>query len=78
LLFTRWILPGAIVLAGIGAISVGTIDALYGGTTLIAAGIAVWLISWAYRFGVRSDDERQAEAHARAYFERFGRWPDET
>jgi hypothetical protein len=57
--------------------SFGTIDALYGGSTLIAAGIAVWLISWAYRYGVSSDDERAAEARARAYFERFGRWPDE-
>jgi hypothetical protein len=77
LVFTRWILPGAIIVAGLVAISFDTLDALYGGTTLIAAGIAVWLISWAYRYGTRSDDERDAEAHARAYFERFGRWPDE-
>jgi len=77
LLFTRWILPAGIVVAGVVALSFGTIDALYGGSTLIAAGIAVWLISWAYRYGVRSDDERDAEARARAYFERFGRWPDE-
>jgi hypothetical protein len=76
LLFTRWILPAAIILAGAVAVSFGTVDALYGGSSLIAAGIAVWLISWAYRFGVASDDEREAEAHARAYFERFGRWPD--
>jgi hypothetical protein len=77
LLFTRWILPGAIIVAGLVAISFDTLDALYGGSTLIAAGIAVWLISWAYRYGTRSDDERDAEARARAYFERFGRWPDE-
>jgi hypothetical protein len=76
LLFTRWILPGVIILAGAIAASFGTIDALYGGSSLIAAGIAVWLISWAYRFGADSDDERDAEARARAYFERFGRWPD--
>jgi hypothetical protein len=77
LLFTRWILPAVIIVAGLVALSFGTLDALYGGSTLIAAGIAVWLISWAYRYGLSSDDERDAEARARAYFERFGRWPDE-
>ncbi len=77
LLFTRWILPAVIIVAGLVALSFGTLDALYGGSTLIAAGIAVWLISWAYRYGSGSDDERDAEARARAYFERFGRWPDE-
>jgi len=76
LVFTRWVLPGVIILAGAIAASFGTTDALYGGCSLIGAGVAVWLISWAYRFGLRSDDERAAEDHARAYFERFGRWPD--
>ena len=39
--------------------------------------LSVALISWAYRIGVRGDADRDAEAQARRYFDRFGRWPDE-
>jgi hypothetical protein len=77
LLFVRYGLPGAIVLAGAVALCFGTEDSFYGGTSLIGAGLAVALISWAYRIGVRGDADRDAEDHARRYFDRFGRWPDE-
>jgi hypothetical protein len=77
LLLVRYVLPATIVLAGVIAIGFGTEDSLYGGASLIAAGLSTAVISWAYRFGVQSDDERDAEAHARRYYDRFGRWPDE-
>jgi hypothetical protein len=72
------VLPGVIVVAGLVALSFGTLDSLYGGVSLIGAGLSVALFNWVYRIGVRGDDERAAEDQARRYFDRFGRWPDET
>jgi hypothetical protein len=72
----RYGVPLAIILAGAVAVTLGTEDSLYGGVSLIGAGLSVWLISWAYRIGVRGDADREAEAEARRYFDRFGRWPD--
>ena len=77
LLFVRYGVPATIVLAGAIALSFGTEDSLYGGVSLIGAGLSVALISWAYRIGVRGDADREAEAQARRYYDRFGRWPDE-
>ena len=78
LIAVRYVLPSLIVVAGLVALSFGTLDSLYGGVSLIGAGLSVALINWVYRIGVRGDDERAAEDHARRYFDRFGRWPDET
>jgi hypothetical protein len=77
LLLVRYVVPGAIVLAGIVALCFGTVDSLYGGVSLIGAGLSVALISWAYRIGVDGDADRAAEDQARRYYDRFGRWPDE-
>jgi hypothetical protein len=77
LIFTRWVMPAAIIVAGIVTLTFGTTQAIYGGCGLIAAGTSAWLISWVYRIGVRGDEDRDAEDRARRYFERFGRWPDE-
>lgn len=77
LLFIRYGVPGVIVLAGAIALTFNTEDTFYGGVSLIGAGLSVALISWAYRIGVRGDADRDAEDHARKYFDRFGRWPDE-
>jgi len=77
LLVVRYGVPGAIILAGAIALSFGTEDSFYGGVSLIGAGLSVALISWVYRLGVRGDADRDAEAYARRYFDRFGRWPDE-
>jgi hypothetical protein len=77
LLFVRYGVPITIIAAGAIAISFGTEDSFYGGTSLIGAGLSVWLISWVYRIGVRGDADRDAEDEARRYYDRFGRWPDE-
>jgi hypothetical protein len=77
LLFVRYGVPITIVTAGAIALCFGTEDSFYGGTSLIGAGLSVWLISWVYRIGVRGDADRDAEDQARRYYDRFGRWPDE-
>lgn len=43
----------------------------------VGGGLAVLLINFLYRMGVSGDIERQREEQARAYFDQYGRWPDE-
>jgi hypothetical protein len=73
--FTRYGIPALAVLAGIVAMCFGSETSLVGGSGLIGAGLAIWLISWLYRVGVEGDRAREAEERARRYYERNGRWP---
>lgn len=77
LLLVRYVLPAAIILAGAVALCFGTVDSIYGGVSLIGAGLSVALLNFVYRIGVRGDADRADEDQARRYFDRFGRWPDE-
>jgi hypothetical protein len=72
-------LPVAIILAGLVVIVVtgASETGLEGGTLLVAAGLAVWLLNWFFRLGVVGDRERETEDQARAYFDAHGRWPDD-
>jgi len=78
----RWLvllrhgLPALIVLAGIVSMCFGTATSLVGGSALVGAGLASWLVGWLYRIGVEGDRSREAEERARRYFDRNGRWPD--
>src|ERR1700690_4321928 len=63
--FTRYGIPALAVLAGIVAMCFGTETSLIGGSGLIGAGIAAWLIAWLYRVGVEGDRARDAEERAR-------------
>jgi hypothetical protein len=78
----RWLvllrhgLPALVVFAGIVAMCFGTSTALVGGSALVGAGLASWLVGWLYRVGVEGDRSREAEEGARRYFDRHGRWPD--
>ena len=49
-----------------------------GGALMISAGLAVWLLNVLHRVGVRGDRERDREVEAREFFDRHGRWPDES
>jgi hypothetical protein len=42
------------------------------------AGIAVLLLNLLFRIGVQGQEERDREDDARAYFDRHGRWPDDS
>jgi hypothetical protein len=70
-------LPAVVVAGGLVVMAVGGEGALEGGFGIIGAGLSVWLINFLYRVGVKGDRERDAEAAAREYFDKHGRWPDE-
>ena len=77
--FTRYWLPAIVVVGGIFAIVFGPEDGgAEGGAAIIGAGLAIWTINILYRVGAAGDRERDDEERAREYFDRHGRWPDET
>lgn len=75
----RYVLPAAIVLAGVLMMALtGPDDERYvAGGAMIGAGLAVALINLMFRIGATGDRERDREEAAREYFDRHGRWPDE-
>jgi protein-S-isoprenylcysteine O-methyltransferase Ste14 len=84
---TRIWLPLGIALAGVVLIAIGhgsysnlanahSLESAAGVCLLIVA-LIVWMLNWMYRLSVRSNEEREDEEHAREYFDRTGRWPDE-
>ncbi len=77
--FIRYWLPGVVVIGGIGVMIAGGGDEdwLLGGAGIVGAGLSVWLLNLLFRVGVSGDRARDEEEHARAFFDRHGRWPDE-
>lgn len=43
----------------------------------VGSGLSVLLLNWLFRFGVKGDEEREAEEAARDYLTELGHWPDE-
>lgn len=75
----RYVLPGAIVLAGVVILFFNrSIDGLEGAAMLLGAAGAILLLNVLYRVGVTGDKERDEEAAARDYFDEHGHWPDEA
>jgi hypothetical protein len=76
LLAGRYLLPGAICVAGIVLLVVGGSDATVGaGVVLIGVGMLVALLNVLMRLGLESNRDREREELARQYFDRHGRWP---
>jgi hypothetical protein len=74
----RYVLPAAIVLAGIVALLLSdTLTGLEGLAMGIGVAGSVLLLNVLYRVGVKGDLERDDEEAARVYFDTHGRWPDE-
>ena len=74
----RYLLPAAIVIAGIALVVASpSVDTLEGASYMIGAGLAVWLMNALYRVSAGDYDDRAAEEAAREYFDRHGRWPDD-
>jgi hypothetical protein len=71
----RYVLPAAIVIAGLVIMALGSENDLEGGASIVSAGLAVYFLNWLFRIGARGDDERRDEDAAREYYERHGRWP---
>jgi protein-S-isoprenylcysteine O-methyltransferase Ste14 len=85
---TRTWLPLAIAVAGVVLVVIGhgsysnlasthSLESAAGVCLLIVA-LIVWMLNWMYRLSIRSNEEREDEERAREYFDRTGRWPDES
>ena len=79
LVFTRYVVPGLIALAGIVVmIVVSDRQVAYEiGGMFLGAAVAVFLLNFFFRMGVSGDEDRVREEEAREYFDRHGRWPGE-
>jgi hypothetical protein len=71
----RYVLPVAVVIAGIVVMAFGSESDLEGGAGLVSAGLAIYFLNWLFRIGADGDRERDTEQAARDYFSRHGRWP---
>jgi hypothetical protein len=76
MIWVRYVLPGAIVLAGLVTMSLGSEAELEGGAGIVSAGLALYFINWLFRTGAAGDRAREAEDAARDYYDRHGRWPE--
>jgi hypothetical protein len=74
----RYVLPGAVVLAGAVIMALGGEVNLVGGAGIISAGLAVYLASLLYRVSAYGDGAREEEEAARDYLSMHGQWPDEA
>ncbi len=72
----RYVLPAAVVVAGLVVMALGSETELEGGGGIVSAGIAIFFINWLFRAGAAGDRQREREDAAREYFDRHGRWPD--
>jgi len=78
LIAVRYGLPLALVI-------IGAVFLAIGGSAAIAAGFMFWgcagvvlVTNILFRMGVSGEADRREEEEARRYFDRHGRWPDET
>jgi hypothetical protein len=74
----RYVLPGAILLAGVLVLVFNhSLNGLEGAAMFVGAAGAILLLNVLYRVGVSGDLERDEEAAARDYLDEHGHWPDE-
>lgn len=73
----RYVLPAAVVIAGIVVMSLGSETDLEGGAGIAGAGLAIFAMNWLIRKAT-DDPARAEEEAAREFFDRHGRWPDEV
>jgi hypothetical protein len=73
----RYVMPGAIVLAGAIIMLLGSEADLEGGAGIVSAGLAVYMVNWLYRISAYGNHEREDEEAARAYLRAHGHWPDQ-
>jgi hypothetical protein len=73
----RYVLPAALLLAGLVFLFIPTSVSLEAWAMFTGAGLAVFLLNLLHRVGVQGDEERAREEAARRYFAEHGRWPDD-
>ena len=79
LFVVRYVLPGALTLAGLIIIVASPSDSatFHGGLGIIGAGLAAFLFAFLAKVSMTGDSFRDKEEEARRYFDEHGRWPDE-
>ena len=78
LFVVRYVLPGALTLAGLIIIVAHPRGAaLHGGMGIIGAGLAAFLFAFLARVSMSGDAFRDKEEAARQFFDEHGYWPDE-
>jgi hypothetical protein len=78
LLTVRYGVPLAIFVMGIVFLIIEPNgEGLGGFFAATGAALSVLLLNLLFRAGVAGDRERDREEEARAYYDRYGRWPDE-
>ena len=78
MIWIRYVLPAALVLAGFVSLFVVDEGLKWDAfAMLVGAGLSVALMNVLFRYGAKGDEERRREDAAREYFTRHGRWPDE-
>jgi hypothetical protein len=77
-IWVRYVLPGALVLAGFVALFVVDDTTKWDLFAMcVGAGLSVALINVLFRLGAKGDEERDREDAAREYLAEHGHWPDE-
>jgi hypothetical protein len=77
-IWIRYVLPAALVLAGFVVLAVADGSTKWDGFAMcVGAGLAVLLLNVLVRFGAKGDEERTREEAAREYMAQHGHWPDE-
>ncbi|HEY6692000.1 MAG TPA: hypothetical protein VI006_04070 [Solirubrobacteraceae bacterium] len=77
-LIVRYVMPIAVVLAGIVVFVVAPASSRFeGAAAFIGAGLSILLLNVLYRAGVRGDKDRDDEERARVFFDDHGYWPDQ-
>jgi hypothetical protein len=78
MIWIRYVLPGALVVAGFVVLAVADGSTKWDGFAMcVGAGLSVLLMNVLFRFGAKGDEERDREDAAREYFAQHGRWPDD-
>jgi hypothetical protein len=78
MIWIRYVLPAALVLAGFVILFAVDGSARWDGFAMcVGAGLAVLLMNVLFRFGAKGDEERAREVEAREYLAKHGHWPDE-
>ena len=78
MIWIRYVLPAALVLAGFVVLAVADGSTKWDGFAMcVGAGLAVLLLNVLVRFGAKGDEERTREEEAREYMATHGHWPDE-
>jgi len=78
LILVRYVLPSALVLAGLVLIVIKPEGStLHGGLGIIGAGLAAFLFAFLAKVSMSGDTFRDREEEARSFFDEHGYWPDE-